>query len=160
MIHLLKDKVALVVSDSESVALSTSRLFLQQGACVMIAGARPEHLEDYPEFADNSRWSSLSADMTDPVDARYCVSETLKRFGQVDFFFFYPDTTEDEFFSPTNQSDEHEIVTYAKNLWLGLAAVLPGLRTHKKAHIVVVADTSSSAETPGGRKCSNRRLPH
>lgn len=146
MIHLLKDKVALVVSDSDSVALSTSRLFLQQGASVMMVGVLPKHLADYPQFADESRWGSVSADMTDPVEARYCLHETLKRFGQVDFFFYYPTANEDDFFSTTAQSGEYAIVTYVKNLWLGLAASIPDLRAHGKSHIVVVADTACSSE--------------
>ena len=42
MIHLLKGKVAIIASSSESVTLSLTRLFLQQGASVMIVGAYPE----------------------------------------------------------------------------------------------------------------------
>ena len=146
MIHLLKDKVALVVGDSESVVLSTARLFLQQGASVMIVGAHPKDLEDYPQFADGSRWDRISANMTDPVEARYCVRETLKRFGQVDFFFYCPTANEDDFFSTNAQSGEYAIVTYVKNLWLGLVASMPDLGAYGKTHIVVVADTASSSE--------------
>ena len=146
MIQLLKDKIALVVSDSESVALSTARLYLHQGASVMMVGVPSSLTIDDPAFADTSRWASLSADLTDPVEARYCVRETLQRFGRLDFFFYYPDAKEDDFFSTTTQSDEYAIITYVKNLWLGLVASIPTLGAHGRNHIVVVADAASNTE--------------
>ena len=145
MIQLLKDKVAIVASCSDAVALSTSRLFLQQGASVMITGSYPEFSEDTPEFSDSSQWAWLQADMTDAMEARYGVSETLKRFGCADIFFYYPDTEEDGALTSSDEPDQ-AVITHVKNLWSGLAATLPLLRATGGGNIIVVAGTSSDSE--------------
>ena len=146
MIQLLKDKVAIVASSSDSVTLSLTRLFLQQGAFVMIVGAYPEFLEDTPEAENKEQWAWLQADMTDPIEARYCATETLKRFGGATILFYYPDVEGDDFFSPVGQSSEHAVITYAQNMWCQLVATLPLLRDAGSSNIIVVADTSSDSE--------------
>ena len=146
MIQLLKDKVAIIASCSEAVALSVSRLFLQQGASVMIVGALPESLTDYPEAENQERWARLQADMTDPVEARYCASETIKRFGQLDILFYYPSVEKDDTFTPVGQSSEHAIITYTQDMWSQLVTTLPGLREASSSNIIAVSDTSSDSE--------------
>ena len=146
MIQLLKDKVAIVASDNDSVTLSTTRLFLQQGASVMVVGTYPEFLEDVPETKNQAHWSWLQADLTDPVEARYCANETVKRFGRADVLFYYPDTEGSDFFSPVGQSSEHAIITYAQNMWLQLVSTVPSLRNSPASNVIVVADTSTDSE--------------
>ena len=89
MIQLLKDKVALVASHYDSVTLSVTRLFLQQGASVIvISNLQPAFLKEALEPADQDRWMWLQADMTNTVEARYCASEAIKRFGHADILFY------------------------------------------------------------------------
>ena len=146
MIQLLKNKVAIVACSADSVTVSIARLFLQQGASVMFVGTYPELSDEVPEFADQTRWACLQADITDSVEARYCVSETLKKFGRADIFFYYPDLAEDAFFSPVGQSSEHAIITYAQNMWSQIVDTFPLLRSADSSNIIVVADTPSDAE--------------
>ena len=145
MIQLLKDKVAIVASSADAATLSVARLFLQQGASLMIVGNYPSFLEDTPEAEDKERWTWLPANMTDPLEARYCVSETLKQFGRVDIFFYYPNVN-DDLFSSVGQSSEHATITYAQNMWSRLVATLPLLRNTGLSNLIVVADTGSDLE--------------
>ena len=111
----------------------------------MIAGAYPEFSEDTEEFTDSHRWMWLPVDMSDPVEARYCVGQTLKQFGHADAFFYYPDAEKEGVIS-SDQSAEHPTITYVKKLWSGLAATLPLLRAGGGGNVIAVADISSDAE--------------
>ena len=160
MIQLLKDKVAIVASNSDPVALSVTRLFLRQGASVMMVGAYPEWLEDVPEAEDKNRWSWVQGNMTDPVEARYCTSKTVKQFGQADILFYYPTTEGGNLFLPVGQSSEHAIITYAQDMWAQLVATLPPLRSSGSSNVIVVANTASDSELSpvGEMHCEHHRI--
>ena len=147
MIHLLKDKVALVASHYDSVTLSVTRLFLQQGASVIvISNSQPAFLKDALEPADQNRWMWLQADLANPVEARYCASEAVKRFGRADILFYYPNAEENSSFAPVGQSSEHAIITHAQSIWTQLVATLAPLRNSPSSNVIVVADTSTNVE--------------
>ena len=117
-------------------------------------------LEEAPEAEDKDRWAWLQADLTDPVEARYCAGETLKRFGRADILFYYPDTDNDDFFSPVGQSSEHAIITYAQNMWSRLVESLPLLRVAESSNIIIVATASSDSELShvGETLCGDHKI--
>ena len=160
MIHLLKGKVAIVACSADSVTTSITHLFLQQGASVMLVGSYPDFLEDIPELADQAQWAWLQADLTDPIETRYCVSETLKRFGRIDILFYYPNTEHDTFFSPVGQSSEHALITYTQNTWSQIVDTFPPLRNASSSNIIVVTDATSDSELSqvGEVYCEGHRI--
>ena len=146
MIQLLKNKVAIVASNNEVVISSVAQLFLKQGASVMIVGTCADAFEDVLEAENSSHCLWLQADMTDLLEAQYCVSETVRRFGRADIFFYYPDAKDNRFFSEVNQTSQHTAITYAQDTWSQLVDTVPTLRNSDFSHIIVVDETPSDSE--------------
>ena len=145
MIQLLQDRVVIIAGNSRATTFSTARLFLQHGASVSIIGEYPGFTEE-TLGADRSRWMTVPVNMSNPAEARYCVADTLNRFGRVDAFFYYPGIQANDFFSFSAAPNQSKVLNYVRNLWSDIANTLPILRPGQHGNLVIVSDHTHEAE--------------
>ncbi|MGB3851816.1 MAG: hypothetical protein WA958_17745 [Tunicatimonas sp.] len=141
MIQLLKDKVALVASASETVTHRVAHLFLQHGASVMTAGHHPSFPEQEAEFRDATRWQEVQADFGLPSGVRRGVEEALKRFNGIDVVFYHPGLSDEP-----SATDGNAVAAYLRDVWASLVANHPRLSNAPTGQLIVVSEVPSDTE--------------
>lgn len=82
----LDGKVALITGGNSGIGLATAKLFVQEGAKVVITGRRQEALDEAVK-AIGGGVKSILADAADINRAKEVVSETVAAFGKIDILF-------------------------------------------------------------------------
>jgi NAD(P)-dependent dehydrogenase (short-subunit alcohol dehydrogenase family) len=82
----LAGKVALITGGESGIGLATARLFVAEGAQVLLAGLDPEALtRAHDEFGNAADVAVV--DVTDEAAVRECVDSVVARFGALDVVF-------------------------------------------------------------------------
>jgi len=84
---LLSGKVCVLTGGAGSIGLETARLFLAEGARVMLADLDAKRLADAVAELDSPYVASTVADVSDARDVEACFRETVERWGKVDVIF-------------------------------------------------------------------------
>ena len=123
----LENKVALITGAAAGIGLATAKLFLEEGARVMLVDINQQLLEKEVARINNPNVSYCVADVSKAKDTKNYVEETLKVFGKIDIFFNNAgiegcskplvDYPEDIF--------DKVIAVNLKGVWLGCHYVLP-----------------------------------
>ena len=86
MAKRLENKVALITGGTSGIGAETARLFINEGAKVVISGRSEEKGELLSkELGDNSKY--LLSDVTKEKDIENSVTETINEFGKLDILF-------------------------------------------------------------------------
>ena len=86
MTKRLENKVALITGGTSGIGAETARLFINEGAKVVISGRSEEKGELLSkELGENSKY--LLSDVTKEKDIENSVTETIKEFGKLDILF-------------------------------------------------------------------------
>ncbi len=126
----LKDKVAVITGGAGGIGLATARLFLAEGAKVVIVDLDKALLEKASFELDHENLSYCVADVSKADDNENYVEQTLEVHGQIDIFFAnagiegaskpiaeYPEETFDKV-----------IAVNLKGVWLGCKHVIPKMK--------------------------------
>jgi NAD(P)-dependent dehydrogenase (short-subunit alcohol dehydrogenase family) len=126
----LKDKVAVITGGAGGIGLATARLFLKEGAKVVIVDISREILEKASQGIDNENLSYCVADISKVKDTEKFVETTLEVHGKIDIFFAnagiegtskpisdYPDDIFDKV-----------IEVNLKGVWIGCKYVIPKMK--------------------------------
>lgn len=123
----LENKVALITGAAAGIGLATAKLFLEEGAKVMLVDINQQLLEKEVARINNPNVSYYVADVSKAKDTKNYVEETLKVFGKINIFFNNAgiegcskplvDYPEDIF--------DKVIAVNLKGVWLGCHYVLP-----------------------------------
>lgn len=142
----LKNKVAIITGGAGGIGLATSRLFLDEGAKVMLVGRTESTLRKAVAYlnTDNAHYSV--ADVSKSADTIHYVQKTMDHFGNIDILFanagiegpFRPiaDYPEDMF--------DSVIAINLKGVWLGCKYAIP--RMNEGGSVII---TSSVAGLKG-----------
>lgn len=82
----LKDKVAFITGGTSGIGLETARLFLAEGAKVVVVGSSADRLEAAGHELEGQA-TLLQADVRKVADIERAVEETRLKFGQIDIVF-------------------------------------------------------------------------
>jgi len=86
MTKRLDNKVALITGGTSGIGAETARLFIQEGAKVIISGRSEEKGEILSEeLGENCKY--LLSDVTKEEDIENSVTETINQFGKLDILF-------------------------------------------------------------------------
>lgn len=123
----LKNKVAVITGGAGGIGLATAKLFLKEGAKVVLVDYNKEALQKGIAEVKDSNLSFCVADVSNAQDTQKYVKQTLQVHGKIDIFFNnagiegvskpiaeYPDDVFDKV-----------IAINLKGVWLGCKHVIP-----------------------------------
>ena len=142
----LKDKVAIITGGAGGIGMSTTKLFLTEGAKVMLVGRTEKTLRKAVADLDNPNVDFCVADVSLATDTKRYLQKTMDTFGKIDVLFanagiegpFSPiaDYPEDMF--------DSVIAINLKGVWLGCKYAIP--RMNEGGSVII---TSSVAGLKG-----------
>jgi NAD(P)-dependent dehydrogenase (short-subunit alcohol dehydrogenase family) len=126
----LTNKVALITGGAGAIGTATAKLFLQEGAKVVLVDLKEDVLKKTAAELNNSNVSYIAADVSKAADVQKYVQHAVKTFGKIDIFFNnagiegvvkpIPEYPEEVFDRIMNVN--------VKGVWLGLKYVLPEMK--------------------------------
>lgn len=84
---MLEGKTCIVTGGAGSIGLATARLFLAEGARVMLADLGEDALKAALHRLDPNRTAMVVTDVTRADSVRRCVETTVSRWGKIDVLF-------------------------------------------------------------------------
>lgn len=131
LMRKLENKVAIVTGGAGSIGKITAKLFLEEGAKVMLVDLSENSLKDAITELNNENVKYCVADVSNSTEVENYVVETIKLFGKIDVFFnnagiegvvkpieHYPEDIFDKIISVN-----------VKGVWLGNKYVLPQMNS-------------------------------
>ncbi|GAA4271842.1 glucose 1-dehydrogenase [Aquimarina gracilis] len=82
----LENKVAVITGANSGIGLATAKLYLEQGAKVVLAGRRLDALEEVAQDLDGD-FITVRADVAKAEDNKRLIDETTKKYGKIDILF-------------------------------------------------------------------------
>lgn len=126
----LENKVAIITGGSGSIGKITAKLFLDEGAKVMLVDLTEDTLKKAVQELNSEHVKYCVADVSKAVDVENYINETVKLFGKIDVFFNnagiegvvkpITDYPEDVF--------DKVIAVNVKGIWLGNKYALPKMK--------------------------------
>lgn len=123
----LENKVAVITGGSGAIGRATAKLFLTEGARVVLVDINEETLKEASEELNNENLSFVKADVTKAEDVKGYVKHTVDKFGKIDVFF--NNAGIEGVVKPIADYPEEEfdklVSINIKGVWLGMKYVLP-----------------------------------
>ena len=126
----LENKVAIITGGSGSIGKITAKLFLDEGAKVMLVDLTEDTLKKAVQELNSEHVKYCVADVSKSADVEKYINETVKLFGEIDIFFNnagiegvvkpITDYPEDVF--------DKVIAVNVKGIWLGNKYALPKMK--------------------------------
>ncbi|WP_299621361.1 glucose 1-dehydrogenase [uncultured Tenacibaculum sp.] len=82
----LQGKVAVITGANSGIGLATAKLFLEEGAKVVLSGRRETALKEATENL-NGEFITVVADVAKQEDNKRLIQETVDKFGKIDVLF-------------------------------------------------------------------------
>jgi len=123
----LKNKVAVITGGAGGIGKTTAKLFLAEGAKVMLVGRTEEKFKKTVTELNNQNVDYCVSDVSKVEDTLHYVNDTLIKFGKIDVFF--NNAGIEGVVKPIAEYPESEfdkvIAANLKGVWLGCQHVLP-----------------------------------
>lgn len=147
----LKDRVAIITGGAGGIGLAAARLFLAEGAKVLLVDRDEPRLQEAVASIDDPRCKHVQADVTSDDDTQRYVEFARKTFGKVDVLLAnagiegqvkaIPDYPLAEF--------ERVMAVNVTGVWLALKHAIPVMRASGGGAIVITSSTSGIRGTWG-----------
>ena len=82
----LQNKVAIITGANSGIGLATAKLFLKEGAKVVLTGRRQEALDEVSKDL-NGDFITVLGDVSKTEDNQHIIDATVKKFGKIDILF-------------------------------------------------------------------------
>lgn len=83
----LENKVAIITGGAGSIGTITAKLFLAEGAKVMLVDLSEDTLKQAVQKLNNPNVAFCVADVSKSKEVQHYINETVSRFGKIDIFF-------------------------------------------------------------------------
>ena len=148
----LAGKVALITGGSEGMGFATAKLFLEEGAKVVITGRSESKgrrsLEQLDRVGDVV---FVRGDVSRESDAKRMVDRTVKEFGRIDILFNNAGIYLEKFAEDTSEDELDRVIDV--NLKGTFLVTKHAIKHMKKQRSGVIINNSSDAGLIGNRKC-------
>jgi len=144
----LENKVAIITGGAGSIGRITAKLFLAQGAKVLLVDLKEDSLKEAVAELGSPDVKYSAADVTSAADVQRYVDEAVKAFGKIDIFFNNAgiegvvnpvvDYPEDVF--------DKVIAVNVKGVWLGNKYVLPQM--NDGGSVILTSSVAGIAGSP------------
>lgn len=144
----LENKVAIITGGAGSIGKITAKLFLAQGAKVLLVDLKEDALKEAVDELSSPDVKYSAADVTSAADVQRYVTEAVKAFGKIDIFFNNAgiegvvkpvvDYPEDVF--------DKVIAVNVKGVWLGNKYVLPQM--NDGGSVILTSSVAGIAGSP------------
>ncbi len=126
----LNNKVAIITGGANGIGLATAKLFLREGANVMIVDQDGAKLKQVAEELSMSNLAYCEADVSKRADVEKYVAATLAAFGGIDVFFNNAgiEGTVSPIATYPEEMFDRIMAVNVKGVWLGCQYVLPKMR--------------------------------
>ena len=147
----LDGKVALITGGAGGVGRATARVFVEEGASVLLVDRAESELKGAVRGLDPERVGYAVADVADAAEADAYVSAAVDRFGGLDIVILNAGITgarlpiEDY---PVELFDS-VLAVNLRGAWLGLKAAIPHLKKRGKGSVVVTSSVQGQAALAG-----------
>ena len=144
----LKNKVAIITGGAGSIGKITAKLFLAQGAKVLLVDLKEEELKNAVAELGSPKVKYSAADVTRAADVQRYTEDAVKAFGKIDIFFNnagiegvvkpvveYPEDVFDQV-----------LAVNVKGVWLGNKYVLPQM--NDGGSIILTSSVAGIAGSP------------
>lgn len=123
----LKDKVAIITGGAGGIGIATAKMFLEEGAKVVIVDISKEVLEKASYELDHENLSYCVADVSKAKDTEKFVETTLEVHGKIDIFFANAgiEGTSKPIAEYPEEIFDRVIAVNLKGVWLGCKHVIP-----------------------------------
>jgi NAD(P)-dependent dehydrogenase (short-subunit alcohol dehydrogenase family) len=123
----LKNKVALITGGAGGIGKATAKLFLAEGANVMLVGRTEEKLKKAVSELNSPNVAYCKADVSKSVDTKRYTEATLSAFGKIDMFFNNAgiEGTVRPIAEYPEENFDQVIAVNLKGVWLGCQYVIP-----------------------------------
>jgi NAD(P)-dependent dehydrogenase (short-subunit alcohol dehydrogenase family) len=148
----LAGKVAIITGGAGGIGRAAGRLFVEEGARVLLVDLDAAALRDAVESIGGESASYAVADVTEPEQVEHFVQTAVERYGGVDIFLANagtegrPGPIPD---SPVENFDRVMAVN-VRGVWLGLKYVIPAMRQRGGGSIVITSSTAGIGGRAGG----------
>ena len=147
----LEGKTAIVTGATGGIGAATARLFLDEGASVMLIGRSPEKLAALRDrLASGRRVEVAVAEATDEAAMEAAVVATIKAFGGVDILFANAGMTGPAPFEECTQPRfEQILLTNVVGVWLPMKHCVEPMKRRGGGSIVATASIAGVTGIPG-----------
>ncbi|WP_109437624.1 SDR family NAD(P)-dependent oxidoreductase [Aquimarina sp. AU119] len=109
----LQDKVAVITGANSGIGLATAKLYLQEGAKVVISGRRQEALDEVSAELEGD-FITIKADVSKAEDNKRLIEESTAKYGKIDILFLNAGIAPP---TPTNEiTEEHYDTLFNTNV--------------------------------------------
>lgn len=123
----LRDKVAIITGGAGGIGMATAKLFLEEGANVVVVDIMKERLEEAGYDPGGGKITYCKADVSKAGDTEKFVNHALKQFGRIDIFFANAgiEGTTKPIAEYPDEIFDRVISVNLKGVWLGCKHVIP-----------------------------------
>ncbi|TDT40488.1 NAD(P)-dependent dehydrogenase (short-subunit alcohol dehydrogenase family) [Maribacter spongiicola] len=123
----LKDKVAVITGGTGGIGLATAKLFLEQGAKVVLVDINAAAIEESRAKFNNKNVSFFQADVSKKEDTLKFLNHAIATFGKIDIFFANAgiEGTPTSIAEYPEEVFDNVIAVNLKGVWLGCQYIIP-----------------------------------
>jgi len=146
----LANKIALITGGTGGIGLATAKLFVAEGAKVMLVDMQQAALDAAVAALGSDNAAGMKADVTDPEATAAYVAATVARFGGIDVFFANAGIEGEVATIPEYSLEMYDRVmaVNVRGVWLGLRAVIPEMTKCGGGSIVITSSLAGLRGTP------------
>lgn len=146
----LENKIALITGGAAGIGLATARLFVAEGARVMLVDLDQRALEAAVTELGDDRAAAYRADVSREEETTAFVEATLARWGRIDVFFSNAGIEGAVAAIPNYPVEmfDRVMAVNVRGVWLGLREVIPVMAKSGGGSIIITSSLGGLKGTP------------